>query len=83
MKVICAWCKKDMGEKGDPSDKRVSHGMCQKCFDEREDNKISKCPICNTILEKGDTFKKGTRTLQNWWCEGCQEYIDEDHLKGE
>ena len=29
--VMCAWCKKIIKE-GDPN--KVSHGICQKCFDD-------------------------------------------------
>ncbi len=30
MKVICAWCNKDMGEKGGKAG--VSHGVCEECL---------------------------------------------------
>ena len=32
MKVECAWCGKDMGEKLGPKD-TTSHGICKECFD--------------------------------------------------
>ena len=32
MKVICAWCNRELGEKEGPEEK-VSHGMCRKCAD--------------------------------------------------
>lgn len=31
MKIICGWCKKDMGEKDPLEDKRISHAMCEIC----------------------------------------------------
>ncbi|KKM90011.1 hypothetical protein LCGC14_1242910 [marine sediment metagenome] len=31
MKVICAWCGRDMGETQGPSD-QVSHGICSACL---------------------------------------------------
>jgi hypothetical protein len=31
MKVICAWCGKDLGEKEPLNDQRTSHGMCEGC----------------------------------------------------
>ena len=31
MRIICAWCKKDMGLRADPDDQRTSHGICQSC----------------------------------------------------
>jgi len=30
MKVICAWCKKDLGTEEGPED-QISHGMCDEC----------------------------------------------------
>jgi len=30
MKVVCAWCGKDLGEKPGPTGK-VSHGICEDC----------------------------------------------------
>ena len=37
MKVICSWCKKDMGEKEPIGNNEISHGMCRDC---REDMQI-------------------------------------------
>ena len=34
MKVICAWCKKDLGEKEPLSDTKISHGICDDCKEE-------------------------------------------------
>lgn len=31
MKVVCAWCKKEMGEK-DSDREGVSHGICEECL---------------------------------------------------
>ncbi len=31
MKVVCAWCKEDMGEKEPLEDKDATHSMCPKC----------------------------------------------------
>ena len=30
-RVICAWCKKELGEKEGLKEGEVSHGMCQDC----------------------------------------------------
>lgn len=35
MIVQCAWCQRIMGEKAPLSDKSVSHGMCEKCYQEQ------------------------------------------------
>ncbi len=32
MKIVCAWCGKDMGEKNANYEDGVSHGMCEECF---------------------------------------------------
>ncbi len=32
MKVICAWCNKDMGEKGGNDVEEISHGVCKECL---------------------------------------------------
>ena len=31
MKIICAWCKKDLGEKEPLADNRITHSVCEKC----------------------------------------------------
>lgn len=31
MKVQCAWCGKDMGEKPPYDDPAISHGICEQC----------------------------------------------------
>lgn len=32
MKIVCAWCGKDMGEKDGDGVDGVSHGLCQRCL---------------------------------------------------
>ena len=32
IKVVCAWCGKDMGEKDGQGVEGISHGMCDKCY---------------------------------------------------
>ena len=32
LKVVCAWCGADMGEKDGEGEKGLSHGMCDKCY---------------------------------------------------
>ncbi|MFC1937362.1 hypothetical protein ACFLWY_02235 [Chloroflexota bacterium] len=34
MKVVCAWCGKEIGEKDGAGVEGVSHGICRSCFDE-------------------------------------------------
>jgi len=31
MKIVCAWCKKELGEKEPLDDPRISHGICEEC----------------------------------------------------
>ncbi len=33
MRIVCAWCNEDMGEKDVKGVGGVSHGLCQECFD--------------------------------------------------
>ena len=30
MKIVCAWCKKEMGNK-DGDNETITHGMCEQC----------------------------------------------------
>jgi hypothetical protein len=32
MKVICAWCKKDLGDKEPLEEKTISHSICENCY---------------------------------------------------
>ncbi len=32
MKIVCAWCGKDMGEKDGKGMEGVSHGLCNECL---------------------------------------------------
>lgn len=36
MKVVCAWCKRDMGEKMGPAE-LVTHSICKACKDKIEE----------------------------------------------
>lgn len=31
MKIVCAWCGKDLGEKPPLEDKETTHGICEEC----------------------------------------------------
>ncbi len=33
MIVMCAWCKKTLGEKGPYSNRETTHGICKPCSD--------------------------------------------------
>jgi len=32
IKIVCAWCEKDMGEKDGGGVEGVSHGICEECL---------------------------------------------------
>ena len=34
MKIVCAWCGKDMGEKDSDGVEGISHGVCEQCLKE-------------------------------------------------
>jgi len=36
LKVVCAYCNADLGEKGPPEDDRVTHGVCRACKEREE-----------------------------------------------
>ena len=51
LKIRCAWCKTDMGEKDGKGQTGVTGGMCERCWErlfpgkpypEEEDNHLSK-----------------------------------------
>ncbi len=62
MKIICAWCKKDKGDKPPYSDKSISYGICKECAEKLRrkancsccsgsrkvivDNEKEICPVC-------------------------------------
>ena len=45
MKVVCAWCGADLGEKDGKGEDGISHGMCDKCFAKVRSRK-AKCQPC-------------------------------------
>jgi len=42
MKIVCAWCGKDMGKKDSKSKERVSHGICKECLAKMQAKKRNK-----------------------------------------
>lgn len=54
MKVICSWCKKDMGftEGHIEGDEMISHGMCDKCEEEFFKDTGDKTCSANTVIRK-------------------------------
>ena len=32
MRIVCAWCGKDMGEKKGNGEEKITHGICQECL---------------------------------------------------
>ncbi len=32
IKIVCAWCNKNMGEKNGRGVEGVTHGLCKQCF---------------------------------------------------
>lgn len=55
MKIVCAWCGKDMGEKPPYEDKGTTHTICPECFEKQFPN-VSKGKAANTnsplVLER-------------------------------
>ncbi len=43
MKIVCAWCGNDVGEKDGEGIEGISHGVCEEClskFDVKAENNI-------------------------------------------
>jgi hypothetical protein len=55
MKIICAWCKLDMGEKEPFERKEITHAICSRCqkkvMAEMEHYEMSQRPIVDQIRE--------------------------------
>jgi len=47
MKIQCAWCGKDMGDKPPYEDQGTTHTMCGECY--RKLGKVDDCPKCNRL----------------------------------
>ena len=39
MRIVCAWCGKDLGEKEGAGKEKVTHGICQECLAKLEAQK--------------------------------------------
>jgi len=68
MKVGCAWCGKDLGEKEPYDDKETTHGMCENCS-QKMTNEIP-CGVCGArdwwYRESGQEGRPG-----EWLCGRC------------
>ena len=53
MKIVCAWCDKDMGEKPPYEDKGVTHGICPECYREMMPEKKEKGEEGNPMSTEG------------------------------
>ena len=44
MKIVCAWCGKEIGERNSEGTEGVSHGVCEECLNKMElkaENEVS------------------------------------------
>ena len=48
MKTVCAYCKKDMGDKEPLDDTRTSHGICPECYEKE----MAECRRLVELLQK-------------------------------
>ena len=53
MKVICAWCKMEMGNKEALDDPAVSHGICPSCLHKLEEEMSYRCQPCRALVPAG------------------------------
>ena len=64
IKVICAWCGKDMGEKDGQGAEGISHGMCDKCYTkQRRGDLDSSATPPGTAGYSADIYAKGSRRV--------------------
>ena len=67
MKIICAWCKKEIEEKEPLNDPDISHSICQECID-RKSSKEDKI--------KNRLFQDGMKVIcLKWYSQGEGEII--------
>ena len=56
MKMICAWCLKDLGDKH-PEQPGISHGICASCAKKILEEKDGNYPIVGNEYQKGPRFQ--------------------------
>ena len=54
MKVVCAWCGKDMREKEPLEDKSITHGMCEECYEKMTGAKGGEPVLTRQHKRKGE-----------------------------
>ncbi len=42
MKIVCAWCGKEMGEKPPLNNKETTHSICPECYKKQSGDKNEK-----------------------------------------
>ena len=60
MKIICAWCKCDLGEKY-PDQPGVSHGICEACAKRVKEERVS-----NPIIKNLDLYKTSAKAYEHF-----------------
>ncbi len=87
MRIICAWCQKDIDDKGplQMGDRNVSHGMCKKCYDKAM-KEIDGMKVGQNMDLPAETFDDLPTTKYdetkcihgvpgNQWCDGCESEV--------
>jgi len=80
MKIICAWCKKEIEEKEPYEDPDISHSICQECIDRKS---LKEDKIKNHLFQDGMKVKCLKWYLQGEiiplrFCEIRQEVVGKD-----
>ncbi len=63
MKIVCAWCGKDMGEKDGRGVEGVTHGQCKQCFTKF----MAKLESNTSARDKQDGRKGGNKGGTKLW----------------
>lgn len=85
MRVVCAWCGADMGEKDGQGETGVSHGMCEDCYNRASFEKAQSHPFSKearllnrhlyAINHKGSWCLILRRTCQEGICAECEVWL--------
>jgi len=56
VKIVCAWCGKEMGEKPPLGDKSITHSICPKCKEKHFNEKRKRKEADEQFIKKPNTF---------------------------
>ena len=57
MKIVCAWCGREMGEKPLLEDRSVTHSICPECKEKHFDKKRKKKEVGEQLIKKPNAHR--------------------------